>query len=238
MIRFVYSGTHSGGEAVTGQVSAASVEQAVEQLQADGIQVRSISVSSDPADHSVATSPDRPVPAELSARSEDAIARAVENARQWAEPLAALAQEISQARIAKELNRAAGSLRNCRSLEQLAENPRSASLLSFALQPIQSRTDIENWLERLTANLSGAGFVVKALRYPLILLAICGLFFVFLRVCTAHFCRDVLNSALAWDNWCCESVKGCFWSPMGADRGGRGVDGHRLGDPCLGAHVD
>jgi type IV pilus assembly protein PilC len=176
MSRFGYKATDRDGNASEGELFADSTRQAIQQLEARGLRVDSISeVDSSRLAWNALTAEEQQ--AIVAAR-----ARTLENVRSWSEPIAAMAQEVESARLAKKLQSVAGKLANASNLEQIASDRQASQLMSLAVQDIHSKDSAIDWLSDLTIELESRRVFWRAVWYPVLLTLLSTVILFFLAI--------------------------------------------------------
>lgn len=147
MSNFQYKAVNARGEFVEGQLSASSTRTALLQLEKMGLKVESIQrqeIEHEAVDRNSSTEPSEL----LELRK-----RALQNARLWSAPIAALSEEIGSDRISRTLRRTAQRLSEVNRVEQLCSDAEIAQVFPFVVHDLDSSPLSESWLERMAKDI-------------------------------------------------------------------------------------
>lgn len=162
MSNFQYKAINSHGEAVEGQVSASSTRVALLQLEKMGLKVESIqrqAIELDAVDPDSSTEPTE----FLELRK-----RALQNAKLWSAPMAALSEEIGTDRISRTLRRTAQRLSEVNRVEQLCSDVEIAQVFPFVVHELDTTPLSESWLERMAKDIQVKQQFRRAMLIPIV----------------------------------------------------------------------
>jgi type II secretory pathway component PulF len=162
MSRYQYRAVDGRGNIVDGETTATSTGQAIAQLERQGLQVQSISFIDSSLEHLES----------LTSEEQNSVVRirqhAVHNAQLWSAPLLALSQEVKSRWLANFLSKLSRKLRDATSIEQLAGDSETAEVLPFVIKDLDSTSESDSWLMKLTQQLESRRKHVRALLYPIV----------------------------------------------------------------------